>query len=220
MGKELVFKTLKHEETSRPPWVPFAGIHAGKLLGYNAIELLTDEDKLVESLLEVNKLYKPDGQPVLFDLQIEKHMINERSRYMIKAITDYCLISRLATYNELLSSLNEKTAEWIDEIFELNKIASNNIKNIITTTNEFKLVVDNLVNIEYLRSSSCKNLLQNVKNNDLSTIGADIYRDEALKVEKSDLELAMRLIKIARRIRPDGYLIIKKYEEYKRRLEQ
>ncbi len=75
MGKELVFKTLKHEETSRPPWVPFAGIHAGKLLGYNAIELLTDEDKLVESLLEVNKLYKPDGQPVLFDLQIEAEIL-------------------------------------------------------------------------------------------------------------------------------------------------
>ena len=69
--KELLFRTLRHEETERAPWVPFAGVHAGKLKGYDATEMLTDADKAVESLLEVNRLYKPDGQPVIFDLQIE-----------------------------------------------------------------------------------------------------------------------------------------------------
>ena len=69
--KELLFRTLRHEETERAPWVPFAGVHAGKLKGYDAIEMLTDVDKAVESLIEVNRLYKPDGQPVIFDLQIE-----------------------------------------------------------------------------------------------------------------------------------------------------
>lgn len=75
MGKELLIKTLKNETTERAPWVPFAGIHAGLLKGYNAIELLTDEDALVESLLEVNRLYRPDGQPVLFDLQVEAEIL-------------------------------------------------------------------------------------------------------------------------------------------------
>jgi len=75
MGKEILFKTLNHEVTERAPWVPFAGIHAGKLLGYNAMELLTNEDKLVQSLLEVNKIYHPDGQPVLFDLQVEAEIL-------------------------------------------------------------------------------------------------------------------------------------------------
>ena len=69
--KDLLFKTLRHEETPRAPWVPFAGVHAGKLKGYDATEMLTDADKAVEALLEVNRLYKPDGQPVIFDLQIE-----------------------------------------------------------------------------------------------------------------------------------------------------
>jgi uroporphyrinogen decarboxylase len=69
--KEILFKTLRHETTGIVPWVPFAGVHAGKLKGYNATEVLTDENKLVESLLEVNRLYKPHGQPVVFDLQIE-----------------------------------------------------------------------------------------------------------------------------------------------------
>jgi len=75
MGKELLFRALKHEQVERTPWVPFAGIHAGALKGYNAIELLTEEDKLVESLLEVNKIYRPDGQPVLFDLQVEAEIL-------------------------------------------------------------------------------------------------------------------------------------------------
>jgi len=70
-GKELVLRTLRHEKLERAPWVPFAGIHAGKLKGYDARELLSDVDKLVESLLEVNRIYRPDGQPVVFDLQLE-----------------------------------------------------------------------------------------------------------------------------------------------------
>ncbi len=69
--KELLFQTLRHEPVERAPWVPFAGVHAGKLKGYKATEMLTDPDAAVESLLEVNRLYKPDGQPVIFDLQIE-----------------------------------------------------------------------------------------------------------------------------------------------------
>ncbi|MDX9866244.1 MAG: hypothetical protein RBT34_15680, partial [Anaerolineaceae bacterium] len=68
-GKELLFAVLRNEKTDHVPWVPFAGVHAGKLKGYTAREVLTDADKLLESLLEVNKLYNPDGQPVVFDLQ-------------------------------------------------------------------------------------------------------------------------------------------------------
>ena len=75
MGKELIFKTLRHEKTDDIPWVPFAGVHAGKLKGYTAQELLTDEDKLFESLMEVHKLYSPDGMPIMFDLQIEAEIL-------------------------------------------------------------------------------------------------------------------------------------------------
>ena len=71
LPKEILFKTLRHEPTDQVAWVPFAGVHAGKLTGYDATEVLTDADKLFESLLEVNRLYKPHGQPVVFDLQLE-----------------------------------------------------------------------------------------------------------------------------------------------------
>lgn len=75
MGKELIFKTLRHEKTDELPWVPFAGVHAGKLEGYTAEEVLRDEDKLVKAILSANKLYVPDGLPVLFDLQVEAEIL-------------------------------------------------------------------------------------------------------------------------------------------------
>jgi len=74
-GKDLVFKAFRHEQPERPPWVPFAGVHAGKLKGYDATEVLTDGNKLYESLLEVHKLYAPDGMPVVFDLQVEAEIL-------------------------------------------------------------------------------------------------------------------------------------------------
>ena len=76
-NKELLIKTLKHEKfTGGPvPWVPFAGVHAGKLTGYTATEVLKDEEKLFKSVLEVNRIYKPQGQPVVFDLQLEAEIL-------------------------------------------------------------------------------------------------------------------------------------------------
>ena len=75
MGKELVMKVFAHEKMDSVPWVPFAGVHAGKLKGYTAEELLKEEDKLVEALLEVYRLYTPDGMPIMFDLQVEAEFL-------------------------------------------------------------------------------------------------------------------------------------------------
>jgi len=74
-GKELVLKTFKHEKTPRAPWVPFAGVHAGRFKGYDATEVLTSADRLYESLIEMHKLYAPDGMPVVFDLQVEAEFL-------------------------------------------------------------------------------------------------------------------------------------------------
>lgn len=73
--KDLLLDTLKHKKTDKVPWVPFAGVHAGTLAGYDATEVLTDGDKLFNSLMEVNKLYRPCGQPVVFDLQLEAEIL-------------------------------------------------------------------------------------------------------------------------------------------------
>lgn len=74
-GKERIINTLKGKSTDSIPWVPFAGVHAGKLCDYNATEVLKDADKLFESLMKVHKTYVPDGQPVVFDLQVEAEIL-------------------------------------------------------------------------------------------------------------------------------------------------
>lgn len=74
-GKELIFNVLNHKSTDQIPWVPFAGVHVGKLKGYSATQVLTDGNKLLECLLLANQIYAPDGQPVVFDLQIEAEIL-------------------------------------------------------------------------------------------------------------------------------------------------
>ena len=74
-GKELIQATYRHEAVERPAWVPYAGIHAAKFKGYTATEILKDEDKLVECLMEVHRLYRPDVQPIAFDLQLEAEIL-------------------------------------------------------------------------------------------------------------------------------------------------
>ena len=74
-GKERIYKVFRNKKVDKLPWVPFAGVHAGKLKDYTAREVLQDKDKLLESLLEVNKIYRPDGQPVIFDLQVEAEIL-------------------------------------------------------------------------------------------------------------------------------------------------
>lgn len=71
----VLSQTLRHQKADALPWVPFAGVHAGILIGRTAKEVLTDETALFESLLAVNRLYKPHGQPVMFDLQIEAEIL-------------------------------------------------------------------------------------------------------------------------------------------------
>jgi len=73
--KADLLTVLQHQPSTQIPWVPFAGVHVGKLTGHNANEVLKDADKLYESLLEANRLYAPDGQPVVFDLQIEAEIL-------------------------------------------------------------------------------------------------------------------------------------------------
>ncbi len=75
MSKQILFDSLSHRKVNRAPWVPFSGVHSGKLKGYTADEVLQNGDKLFESLLEVKKLYSPDGMPIIFDLQVEAEIL-------------------------------------------------------------------------------------------------------------------------------------------------
>jgi len=74
-GKELVLSAIERKRVERIPWVPFCGVHAGLLIEKNATEYLQSSDNIVAGLKKAVELYRPDGIPVVFDLQIEAEIL-------------------------------------------------------------------------------------------------------------------------------------------------
>ena len=74
-GKELLLRAVRGETTPRPAWLPFVGCHGGKLIDKSAAEFLRSADLLVEGLKKAHELYRPDGLPVTFDLQLEAEIL-------------------------------------------------------------------------------------------------------------------------------------------------
>jgi MtaA/CmuA family methyltransferase len=77
-GRERVRRALLRQAVDRVPWVPFVGCHAGALIGVSAEEILRSTDLLVQGVGAAVERYKPDGLPVVFDLQIEAEALGCR----------------------------------------------------------------------------------------------------------------------------------------------
>lgn len=74
-GKEILLAAVRGAETPRPAWLPFVGTHGAKLLGTDAESYLKSSDAIVAGLLKARELYRPDGLPVVFDLQLEAEIL-------------------------------------------------------------------------------------------------------------------------------------------------
>jgi MtaA/CmuA family methyltransferase len=74
-GKQLILAAMENKTTERTPYVPFVGVHAAALLGMGAEEYLRSADNIVAGMAKSVELYKPDGIPVVFDLQIEAEVL-------------------------------------------------------------------------------------------------------------------------------------------------
>lgn len=70
-SKERVLNAIQCKPVDQTPWVPFVGCHAGSLVSASAHDFLRSEDLLVKGLNQAIERYKPDGIPVMFDLQVE-----------------------------------------------------------------------------------------------------------------------------------------------------
>lgn len=77
-GLELIRNAMAIKDVERIPWVPFVGSHAGALLGITATEYLSSTENIVDGANKAIELYKPDGIPVTFDLQIEAEVLGCR----------------------------------------------------------------------------------------------------------------------------------------------
>lgn len=73
--KNLLLTALKGGRTPRPAWLPFVGVHGGKLLGVSATDYLCSKDLIVQGLKKAYELYRPDGLPIVFDLQMEAEVL-------------------------------------------------------------------------------------------------------------------------------------------------
>ncbi len=74
-GMLLLEQAFRLKETERAPWVPFVGVHGGKLIGMDATTYLKSSQNIVDGISKAVELYRPDGIPVAFDLQIEAEIL-------------------------------------------------------------------------------------------------------------------------------------------------
>ncbi len=80
-GKQLVLDAIYNKETPRAPWVPFIGCHAASLVGVNAEEYFKSADHIFQGISKAIELYRPDGIPALFDLQVEAEAMGCELKY-------------------------------------------------------------------------------------------------------------------------------------------
>ncbi len=96
-GKDLLLKALRNEETPRPAWVPFVGVHGAKMIGIPADEYLQSADRIVHGVCEAQRRYRPDGLPIVFDLQLEAEVLGCELRWAEEtppSVTSHPLVGR------------------------------------------------------------------------------------------------------------------------------
>ncbi len=74
-GKEILLAAIRGQQTPRPAWLPFVGCHGGKLIGKTAQEYLKSSALMAQGLKKAKELYRPDGLPITFDLQVEAEIL-------------------------------------------------------------------------------------------------------------------------------------------------
>lgn len=108
MGKELILRAMRGQETARTPWLPFVGCHGGALIGKDAATYLQSADYIVQGVEEAIRLYRPDGVPVTFDLQVEAEALGCELQWAKE--NPPAVVSHVLEHKEL-SELRVPTAE-------------------------------------------------------------------------------------------------------------
>jgi uroporphyrinogen decarboxylase len=80
-SKDRVIAATRNQVTDRAPWVPFVGCHAAKLIGATAERFFQSADLIVRGVETAAELYRPDGLPALFDLQLEAEAMGCRLQW-------------------------------------------------------------------------------------------------------------------------------------------
>ena len=84
-GRERLLAAMRNEYTERAAWLPFVGVHGGKLIGQPADRYLRSAEAIAAGLRRARELYRPDGLPVVFDLQLEAEALGCELKWAEKA---------------------------------------------------------------------------------------------------------------------------------------
>ena len=107
-GLSLIKKAMRLEPVERVPWVPFVGVHGGFLIEKDAEQYLKSSQNMISGLTKAIELYKPDGIPVSFDLQLEAEILGCSLKWAKE--NPPAVISHPLSEGVLLSSLKVPTA--------------------------------------------------------------------------------------------------------------
>ncbi|HCY40957.1 MAG TPA: uroporphyrinogen decarboxylase [Prolixibacteraceae bacterium] len=102
-GLSLIKQAIKLKPVARIPWVPFVGVHAAYLIGVDAEEYLKSSKNMIAGLNKAIELYKPDGIPVSFDLQLEAEILGCKLKWAKE--NPPAVVSHPLVEGTLLSSL-------------------------------------------------------------------------------------------------------------------
>ena len=108
-GLSLIKQAIRLEPVERVPWVPFVGVHGGYLIGVDAEQYLKSAPNMIAGLTKAIELYKPDGIPVSFDLQLEAEILGCRLNWAKE--NPPAVVTHPLSEGVLLSSLKVPTAK-------------------------------------------------------------------------------------------------------------
>lgn len=81
IGKSLLEKALCRQAVPRVPWIPYVGVHGAALIGASADQYLKSSELISQGLIAACERYRPDGLPVVFDLQVEAEALGCELRW-------------------------------------------------------------------------------------------------------------------------------------------
>ncbi|WP_201029924.1 uroporphyrinogen decarboxylase family protein [Kosmotoga arenicorallina] len=189
-GKELLINTFKGIKNEKVPWVPFAGVHAGKLIGCDAIEVLTDSERLKKALTEVIRLYRPDGMPITFDLQLEAEILGCKLMWDKKAPPSV-RTHPLAEKKEIPAKLPSPEDGRFPIVLEVMKYMSKNFGNEVAF---FGLVTGPLTLASHLRGTNF--FMDMIEDPEYASSLLEYAKNVALKVKEFYIGSGMDVIAV------------------------
>lgn len=108
-GHSLIRQAFRLQPVERVPWVPFVGVHGGYLIDVDAEKYLKSAQNMISGLSKAIEMYKPDGIPVSFDLQLEAEILGCRLNWAKE--NPPAVVSHPLSEGVSLSSLKVPTAK-------------------------------------------------------------------------------------------------------------